>query len=563
MSLILKKFYDIFDYNPSTLSGCLDVIVVQKKDGSLQCSPFHVRVGKFKAFNTKLKKLQIHINGIDSKNYMILNKNGIGYFETELSHFITSETEPENSSACFQSDEESKSEPMLPIVLEPNTLNNSTICSPTSLEIPKPKSSEIENSPDFLITNKSQKVVRKLSDFKINDDIQLQNKPNSSQSLLPSNPNNDLLGDVQISLCGNLLHEQMSANEINFCFDQYLIPFAKFDNQPLEILQNDKLMFRINSKIYDSYYGIPQLISKVVYRQELSPYSLSNLKQNLVKVEEPKNTVLNHISKPKTETRLGKSLKPSPEFLKSIKLNEGINLLQYRFKGNLNYENTLEARLFFYPFKPKYKLIVSDIDGTITKSDILGHLMPFIYRDWSQKGIAEFYQNLANNGYTIIYLTARNIGQASKTLNYLKSVNQNGICLPEGPLITSPGTLYESLQREVLIKNPEVFKIRVLRQLKKLFNGTVDYNPLFCGFGNKDTDAIAYAVVGMSKKRIFTINPDGDIFLLKSGVVTSYLQLNQNLNQVFPLLEKNDTISEESDTTSKGEFGDKNYDAQF
>ena len=63
MSVILKKFYDMFDYNSATLSGCLDVIVVQGKDGSYRSGPFHVRVGKLKVFKTQTKKLQVFING--------------------------------------------------------------------------------------------------------------------------------------------------------------------------------------------------------------------------------------------------------------------------------------------------------------------------------------------------------------------------------------------------------------------------------------------------------------------------------------------------------------------
>lgn len=55
-------------------------------------------------------------------------------------------------------------------------------------------------------------------------------------------------------------------------------------------------------------------------------------------------------------------------------------------------------------------MIVSDIDGTITKSDLLGHLMPFISRDWSHEGIAKFFTELHHRGYIIVYLTARNIG---------------------------------------------------------------------------------------------------------------------------------------------------------
>ena len=32
--------------NPSTLSGCIDVIVVKHPDGSFKTTPFHVRFGK-------------------------------------------------------------------------------------------------------------------------------------------------------------------------------------------------------------------------------------------------------------------------------------------------------------------------------------------------------------------------------------------------------------------------------------------------------------------------------------------------------------------------------------
>lgn len=48
--------------------------------------------------------------------------------------------------------------------------------------------------------------------------------------------------------------------------------------------------------------------------------------------------------------------------------------------------------------------------------------MPFISKDWSHLGIAKFFTKLAERGYVIIYLTARNIGQAKKTLDYLESI---------------------------------------------------------------------------------------------------------------------------------------------
>lgn len=41
--------------NPATLTGGIDVIVVQQPDGSFQCSPFHVRFGKLGVLRSKEK----------------------------------------------------------------------------------------------------------------------------------------------------------------------------------------------------------------------------------------------------------------------------------------------------------------------------------------------------------------------------------------------------------------------------------------------------------------------------------------------------------------------------
>ena len=41
--------------NQATLSGCIDVVVVRQRDGSYQCSPFHVRFGKLGVLRSKEK----------------------------------------------------------------------------------------------------------------------------------------------------------------------------------------------------------------------------------------------------------------------------------------------------------------------------------------------------------------------------------------------------------------------------------------------------------------------------------------------------------------------------
>lgn len=553
MSVLLKKFYNIFDYNPSTLSGCLDVIVVQKKDGSCASTPFHVRVGKLKAFSTKLKKLQVFVNGVDTKQTMYLNAQGIGYFETEVGSGSTADTDNDASSAFFQSDEETSETPG-PLPKESGSPELGPSVKDKDRDSPELEGlHRSQTGPENLelsgVHSKSAKASRKMSDYKAKDDFEVLNRNSQTPALSPTDPGETAEESVQLSLCGHLLTDGLTPDEIDSIFQQHLVPFARFDSQAVEILRNERLMIRIGSRIYDSYFGLPQLVARSVYGSGLSDLAMSNMKDRLAKLPLEKTGSEEHPRK--SPPRTVKSLKPPSSFWSRLQLKDGLNVLQYKFRGNLDADYVLEARIFYYPFGPQYRLVVSDIDGTITKSDILGHIMPFIYRDWSHTGLAELYNNLVRNGYQVVYLTARNIGQATKTLNYLKSVRQKGFSLPDGPLITAPDTLYESLKREVIIRNPEVFKIRVLRQLKKLFGGSADFNPLFGGFGNKDTDAIAYAVVGISKKRIFTINPDGDIFLLKSGVVTSYDELNRRVDALFPPQRPDGVNSEESDSVSR------------
>ena len=45
-------------------------------------------------------------------------------------------------------------------------------------------------------------------------------------------------------------------------------------------------------------------------------------------------------------------------------------------------------------------------------------------RDWAQSGVAQLFTKIKNNGYHIMYLSARAIGQASITKDYLHSVKQ-------------------------------------------------------------------------------------------------------------------------------------------
>jgi phosphatidate phosphatase LPIN len=67
----------------ATLTGAVDVIVVEREDGTLHSSPFHVRFGKLKILKTKSKVVKLVINGAETDLKMGLAKSGEGYFEEE------------------------------------------------------------------------------------------------------------------------------------------------------------------------------------------------------------------------------------------------------------------------------------------------------------------------------------------------------------------------------------------------------------------------------------------------------------------------------------------------
>jgi phosphatidate phosphatase LPIN len=74
--------------NPATLSGAIDVIVVEQEDGSLACSPFHVRFGKFSLLRPFEKKVEFSVNG-EKQNYaMKLGEGGEAFFVFETSDNI-------------------------------------------------------------------------------------------------------------------------------------------------------------------------------------------------------------------------------------------------------------------------------------------------------------------------------------------------------------------------------------------------------------------------------------------------------------------------------------------
>eukprot|EP00210_Caulerpa_lentillifera_P006826 g6525.t1 len=232
-----------------------------------------------------------------------------------------------------------------------------------------------------------------------------------------------------------------------------------------------------------------------------------------------------------------KTLTPSPEQLASLCLENGQNLISFRIRGDIKQD------AYVYVINWKSKLVISDIDGTVTRSDILGHLLPPIGVDWTHSGVTHLFSNIKSNGYEIMFLSSRAIAQANITRDFLHRLEQERVRMPVGPVIISPHGLLPSLYREMILRRPHDFKIGCLQDVRVLFPD--HWNPFYAGFGNRETDVISYEKSGVPPSRIFTINSRGVITRgSSSSVQTSTWSSLQNINElvdsVFPCYENED-----------------------
>uniref|UniRef100_A0A673NBP4 phosphatidate phosphatase n=1 Tax=Sinocyclocheilus rhinocerous TaxID=307959 RepID=A0A673NBP4_9TELE len=235
-----------------------------------------------------------------------------------------------------------------------------------------------------------------------------------------------------------------------------------------------------------------------------------------------------------------KSLRLTSEQIESLNLREGANTVV--FSVTTQYQGTCRCEAAIYLWSYDDKLIISDIDGTITKSDALGHILPQLGKDWTHHGIAKLYHKIHQNGYKFLYCSARAIGMADITKGYLQWVNDRGTVLPKGPVLLAPSSLFSALHREVIEKKPEVFKIACLTDIRDLFSPV--RQPFYAAFGNRTNDAYAYKEVGVPETHIFTVNPKGELIQEKTkGNKSSYSHLSELVDHIFPFICKDPASS--------------------
>ncbi|KAL8629442.1 hypothetical protein Q9189_004833 [Teloschistes chrysophthalmus] len=633
--------------NPATLSGAIDVIVVEQEDGSLACSPFHVRFGKFSLLRPFEKKVEFKVNNVKQHYAMKLGEGGEAFFVFETFDQIPEslQTSPVVSPAAS------------PQPLGQDAATSSSLQEPEYLDINMDSTSDRDPNikmptlprPTLAVSQRTRSDsafpnahMNQLNKAQVGDDSvtpvpsTLDGRANVVPDTRSKTARSLFEGQLKRSASDELLSLPQSL-DLNIAADPRTIkqldnaaPFATFTSEgtirsnspgppstadavdrakslskklsmskiPSRVTEGGDLMLdmtgykasedealraegiarRILSEELEGDHDIGSLIgadthgnvwiysseeAKDAAREQIrlqglrpqpiasdtasdpglqsddeasSSASAAQSKHHRTRSEASPTQLLTPPQTPPADTpssgdpnrNYAKTLRLTSEQLKTLNLKPGSNMMSFSV-------NRAVCSAYMYYWTYDVPIVISDIDGTITKSDALGHVLNMLGRDWTHIGVAKLYTDIVANGYNILYLTSRSVGQADTTRTYLNGVSQEGFKLPKGPVIMSPDRTMAALRREIYLRKPEVFKMACLRDILNLFSGK--RNPFYAGFGNRLTDALSYRSVNIPSTRIFTINSNAEVsldLLTLNKYKNSYVTMRELVDHFFP-----------------------------
>ena len=162
-------------------------------------------------------------------------------------------------------------------------------------------------------------------------------------------------------------------------------------------------------------------------------------------------------------------------------------------------------------WNPHQKLVIFDVDGTITKSDVVGYVESVYLNTFTHhhSGVCQFLNQLHRHNYQVLYLTSRPIEAIHCTRLLLTSIIEDTTQLPRGPLFTNTLRAIKALYQEVWAGGSGAFKTGVLRGICDLYvSAGVPRTPFIAGFGNRVTDIEAYKSAGVLEGMLFLIAPN-------------------------------------------------------
>ncbi len=100
--------------------------------------------------------------------------------------------------------------------------------------------------------------------------------------------------------------------------------------------------------------------------------------------------------------------KPSSEMLEKFGLKEGKNVVEF----SIGVPNTPTFGLLtneVYLYSNKERLVVSDVDGTLTRSDVEGIYNNYHGRDFLHDSYADLMRVIQAQGYQVVWMTMRSL----------------------------------------------------------------------------------------------------------------------------------------------------------
>lgn len=230
---------------------------------------------------------------------------------------------------------------------------------------------------------------------------------------------------------------------------------------------------------------------------------------------------------------------PPANALNKLPLRDGKNSIDFRLEDN---ESTVIASTFLFLWARHDKIVIVDIDGTITRTDAGGvvassELGLRMGLGHCHEGVTEAMAAIESAGYRLLFLTARPITRADATRRYLSFIgSESGVPMPGGALITSAlGTLNTMA---AVWKDIKAYKVKQLREVQELFRDAATGEQPRCfagGFGNHGYDAEAYIDSDTPRQRVLIIDEDSVITIFGTGATfPGYKGLLSYIPDLFP-----------------------------
>ena len=571
VSNIIKK---CFGYSNALLSGSMDIIAVKQPNGKLKATPLRLRFSNYRVPRAGRKKVTIKVNDKIVDVPMFLQKDGRAFILLENKMYKNNIDNNEIKDDIGNTSSKSLNENFSIKKVDKNINKIFNEEKENTVDSFDYKINNLEtydeNTKNNILLNSDYKSKDKIND--LDKDKNEKEENNNNISIIIERENNDNF-KLELSDCWNNINKnRYNKNfDIQGEFNKKLINKEEFFKDPWKTIKNPNLAIKYGNQIFTSNVIIPMMFSQLVYGSPLPEKVVNNLTEgkdglffwktkhkdayriDLDKIyySEEKSMIYNSddpLSDSKSKTiysdsgkkikryRMKKSSKFTSKILEKFELKEGINDIQYIVDGY-----TISSNIYLWNYTDK--IVISDFDGTITRSDVIGQLVVYLGIDWTHKYIAKLYSHIANNGYKMLYLTARTMYMQSSTKNSLNSINQNGFNMPMGPIMMNDSGYIDSIKTEIIDKVPQEFKIECLFNILKLFPSDVD--PFYAGIGNKPSDKFAYEKVGINPSKIYIVNERGEISTENNtNNKTNFLLMDKNINELFPCVKVNNANNE-------------------